>query len=476
MSTATIDKPAAAPELTPAQTDPTGVIDEHRPGRPRVIVVGGGFGGMEAVKGLKGDEVNVTLVDRSNHHLFQPLLYQVATAGLVPSDIARPLREVFNHQQNVEVVLSEVQRIDVEARQVITEDLVLPYDFLILATGARHSYFGHDDWERFAPGLKNLADAVEIRKRLLVSFEVAEKAIDQSERDAAMTFIIVGGGPTGVEMAGAISEIARHTMTRDFRHIDSAKAKIILIEGAPHILGSYPPDLAENGKRQLESIGVEVHQGLQVTNVTAEGVEVKGGQFIPARTVIWAAGNAASPLGKTLGAPVDKTGRVTVNEDLTIPGHPEIQVIGDMACFTHQTGKPLPGVSPTAMQMGRHAARNILETISGGQPMKFHYVDKGTLATIGRNKAIADLNFVRFGGFFAWFAWATIHLFYLVGFRNRFAVMATWLYNYVTFYKGSRLITGTQDGFDALRHPAPGSQPERVPQEAVQTHAGSSKP
>ena len=339
------------------------------------------------------------------------------------------MREVFNHQQNVEVILSEVQRIDVEARQVITEDLVLPYDFLILATGARHSYFGHDDWERFAPGLKNLADAVEIRKRLLVSFEVAEKAIDQSERDAAMTFVIVGGGPTGVEMAGAISEIARHTMTKDFRHIDSAKAKIILIEGAPHILGSYPPDLAENGKRQLESIGVEVHQGLQVTNVTAEGVEVKGGQFIPARTVIWAAGNAASPLGKTLGAPVDKTGRVTVNEDLTIPGHPEIQVIGDMSSFTHQTGKPLPGVSPTAMQMGRHAARNILETISGGQPMKFHYWDKGTMATIGRNKAIADLNFVRFGGFFAWIAWATIPLFYLVGFRNRFAVMASWLYN-----------------------------------------------
>ena len=346
MSTATIDRTAAAPELTPARTDPIGAIDEHRSGRPRVIVVGGGFGGMEAVKGLKGDEVNVTLVDRSNHHLFQPLLYQVATAGLVPSDIARPLREVFNQQQNVEVVLSEVQRIDVEARQVITEDLVLPYDFLILATGARHSYFGHDDWERFAPGLKNLADAVEIRKRLLVSFEGAEKALDQSERDAAMTFVIVGGGPTGVEMAGAISEIARHTMTKDFRHIDSAKAKIILIEGAPHILGSYPPDLAENGKRQLESIGVEVHQGLQVTNVTAEGVEVKGGQFIPARTVIWAAGNAASPLGKTLGAPVDKTGRVMVNEDLTIPGHPEIQVIGDMASFTHQTGKPLPGVSP----------------------------------------------------------------------------------------------------------------------------------
>ena len=473
MSTTTIDKPPAEPALTPATTNP---IQKPRAGRPRVVVVGGGFGGMEAVKGLRGDEVDVTLVDRSNHHLFQPLLYQVATAGLVPSDIAAPLREIFRHQQNVEVVLSEVRRVDVEAREVITEDLVLPYDFLILATGARHSYFGHDEWERFAPGLKNLSDAVEIRKRMLVAFEIAEKAVEQSERAAAMTFVIVGGGPTGVEMAGAISEIARHTMTRDFRHIDSANAKVILIEGSPHILGAYPPDLSENGKRQLESIGVEVHEGLQVTNVTAEGVEVKGGQFIPARTVIGAAGNAASPLGKTLGAEVDKVGRVVVNEDLTIPGHPEVQVIGDMANFSHQTGKPLPGVSPTAMQEGRHAARNILETTAGGQPMKFHYWDKGTLATIGRNKAVADLNFVHFGGFFALVAWACIHLFYLIGFRNRFAVMISWLYSYVTFYKGSRLITGTQDGFDALRHPAPGSEPECAPQEALQTAAGSSKP
>ena len=473
MSTTTLEPAAPAPTLTSTKTNP---VRKRRSGRPSVVVVGGGFGGMEAVKGLKSDEVDVTLVDRSNHHLFQPLLYQVATAGLVPSDIARPLREIFRHQQNVEVVLSEVQRIDVDARQVITEDLVVPYDFLILATGARHSYFGHDDWERFAPGLKNLADAVEIRKRMLVAFEVAEKALDQSERDAAMTFVIVGGGPTGVEMAGAISEIARHTMTRDFRHINSANAKVILIEGSPHILGAYPTDLSESGKKQLESIGVEVHEGVQVTNVTAEGVEVKGGQFIPARTVVWAAGNAASPLGKTLGAEIDKAGRVVVNEDLTIPNHPEIQVIGDMANFSHQTGKPLPGVSPTAMQEGRHAARNILETLSGGQPMKFHYWDKGTMATIGRNKAVADLNFVRFGGFLAWISWACIHLFYLVGFRNRFAVMASWLYNYVTFYKGSRLITGTRDGMDALRHPAPGSQPENSPVDAIQANPGSSKP
>ena len=327
--------------------------------------------------------MDVTLIDRSNHHLFQPLLYQVATAGLVPSNIALPLREIFRHQKNVEVLLSEVERVDVEGKKVVTEDLVIPYDFLIVACGARHSYFGHDEWEQDAPGLKTLVDAVRIRQKLLVAFELAEKAIDPGERNAALTFVIVGGGPTGVEMAGAISEIARHTMTKGFRRIDSRKAKIIVIEGAPHILGAYPESLATNAKRQLEKIGVEVHEGIHVTNVTSEGVEVKGGPFIPARTAFWAAGNAASPLGKTLGVPLDKAARVVVNEDLTIPGHPEVQFIGDMACFTHQTGKPLPGVSPTAMQMGRHAARNVLETIAGGQPMKFHYVDKGTLATSG---------------------------------------------------------------------------------------------
>ncbi len=383
----------------------------------------------------------------------------MATAGLVPSDISRPLREIFRRQDNVEVVLSEVRQVDVQARKVITEDLVLPYDFLILACGARHSYFGNPEWEQFAPGLKNLVDAVSIRTRMLRAFEIAEKAVDKSERDAAMTFVIVGGGPTGVEMAGAISEIARHTMTRDFRRIHTSKAKVLVVEGAPRILAGFAESLSESAKRQLEKIGVEVYEGVHVTNVTAEGVEVKGGRFIPARTVVWAAGNAAAPLGKTLDAPTDKAGRVVVNEDLTIPGHPEIQVIGDMACFTHQTGKPLPGVSPAAMQMGRHAASNVLETLAGGQPLGFHYVDKGSLATIGRNKAVADLNFVRFGGFLAWIAWAGIHIFYLVGFRNRFVVMADWIWNYFSFYKGSRLITGLQDGGNALHHPQPGSKP-----------------
>ena len=419
--------------------------------------------------------MDVVLIDRSNHHLFQPLLYQVATAGLTPANIARPLREVFSRQENVEVLLSEVRRIDVGKRQVITEDLVVDYDFLILATGSRHSYFGHDEWERFAPGLKNLSDAVEIRKRLLVAFEIAEKAVVQSERDAAMTFVIVGGGPTGVEMAGAISEIARYTMARDFRRIDSKRAKIILVEGSPRILGAYPEDLSRSGRKQLEAIGVEVHEGVQVLNVTVDGVEIKGGQFIPARTVIWAAGNAASPLGKSLGVPVDKAGRVVVNEDLTIPGHPEVQVIGDLANFSHQTGKPLPGVSPTAMQMGRHAARSILETLAGGQPMKFHYWDKGTLATIGRNKAVGDLNYIHVSGFIAWVIWAGIHIMYLVGFRSRFAVAGEWIFNYVTFYRGSRLITGTQASQEALHHPMPGSEPI-APPDAVKSTDGASKP
>ena len=290
-----------------------------------------------------------------------------------------------------------------------------------------------------------------------------------------MTFIIVGGGPTGVEMAGAISEIARHTMTKDFRRINSSKAKVIVIEGGPHILGAYPADLAANGKRQLESIGVEVHEGVQVTKVTPEGVEIKGGQFIPARTVIWAAGNQASPLGKTLGVPTDKAGRVVVNEDLTIPGHSEVQVIGDMANFSHQTGKPLPGISPPAMQEGRHAARSILETLAGGKPMPFHYWDKGSLATIGRNKAVADLNFVHFGGFLAWIIWAGVHIFYLVGFRSRFVVMTEWAWNYFSFFRASRLITGTQDGQDALSHPQPGCEPISSPA-AVQVALGASKP
>lgn len=439
------------------------------PTRPRVVVIGGGFGGMAAVQQLKGENVDVTLVDRSNHHLFQPLLYQVATAGLSPANIARPLREIFRNQENVEVTLSEVKSIDVDQRRVITSDLVLDYDYLIVATGARHSYFGHEEWEKFAPGLKSLTDALDIRRRMLVAFEVAEKALDTSERDAALTFVIVGAGPTGVEMAGAITEIARLTMTRDFRRFDPAKARVILIEGGPRVLPAFPEDLSESAKKQLEQIGVEVRLNVSVTGVSENGVEVKGGDHIAARTVVWAAGNAASPLGKSLGAPTDKAGRVVVNEDLTIPGHPEVQVIGDLANVALGGGKSVPGVSPAAMQEGKHAANNIREMSAGGKPMAFHYWDKGNLATIGRNRAVADLHVVRFGGFLAWAAWAFIHVLFLVGFRNRMAVMSEWAYNYVTFYRGSRLITGTDLREEMLRHPADGC----APHEAV---ADTSKP
>lgn len=474
MDTATA--PAApAPPITSAHASAPEPFTAGRNRKPRVVVIGGGFGGLEAVKALKGEDMDITLLDRSNHHLFQPLLYQVATAGLTPANIARPLREIFHSQQNVEVILSEAKRIDVNARKVITEDLVLDYDYLVLATGARHSYFGHDEWEKFAPGLKNLADAVEIRKRMLVAFEVAEKAIDQGERDAAMTFVIVGGGPTGVEMAGAISEIARHTMTKDFRRINSKKSKVIIIEGAPRILAGFTEDLSASAKRQLNDIGVEVHEGLTVTKVTDHGVEVKGGQFIPARTIVWAAGNAASPIGKSLGVPTDRAGRVIVNDDLTIPGHPEIQVVGDTASFTQENGKLVPGVSPAAMQMGRHAAANIREVVAGGTPMKFSYWDKGSLATIGRNKAVADLHVIRFGGFFAWAAWAGVHIFFLIGFRNRLTVMSEWIWNYITFYRGSRLITGMQEGQESLQHPAPGSEPDAAPATPAVVVAGAPK-
>ena len=424
MSTATAATPAApaAPVLKPASTTP---VEREPSTRPQVVVIGGGFGGLEAAKKFKGEDVDVTLIDRSNHHLFQPLLYQVATGGLSTNNIARPLREIFRHQKNVEVVLSEVRRVDVEARKVITEDLVIPYDFLILATGARHSYFGHDEWEKFAPGLKNLADAIEIRKRMLTAFEIAEKAVDQAERDAAMTFVIVGGGPTGVEMAGAISEIARHTMTRDFRCINSARAKIMIIEGGPRILGGFAPELSVSGKK---AVGADRRRGPRGIDRDQRHDRGRGGEGrpVPARPHGGLGGrqHAASPLGKTLGAPTDKAGRVVVNEDLTIPGHPEVQVIGDLANFSHQTGKPLPGVSPPAMQEGRHAARNVMETLAGGKPMKFVYWDKGSLATIGRNKAVADLNFgLRFGGFIAWVMWAAIHIVYLVGYRSRIAVL-----------------------------------------------------
>ncbi len=408
--------------------------------KPRVIIVGAGFGGLQAAKKLACKNVRVTVIDRANYHLFQPLLYQVATAALSPADIAAPVRSILSKYKNVEVILAEVESVDVNARVVKTNDMELSYDYLILATGARHSYFGHDEWETLAPGLKSLEDAIELRRRILMAFEYAEKITNESARKAAMTFVIIGGGPTGVEMAGAIAEIARYTLAKDFRHIDPSQARVILIEGEPRLLAAYPEDLSASAQKQLTALGVEVRTGTRATNLTETGVYI-GNEFIPCRVKIWAAGNNASFVGKSLGAPVDRMGRVIVNADLTIPGHPEVQVIGDLANFSHQTGEPLPGVSPVAMQQGRHAARNVLAMIEGRQPERFRYLDKGSIATIGRNKAVADLHFIHLSGLPAWLAWLFVHIIYLIGFRNRLLVLIQWAWAYLTFDKGARLIT-----------------------------------
>ncbi|HEY4258230.1 MAG TPA: NAD(P)/FAD-dependent oxidoreductase [Candidatus Udaeobacter sp.] len=408
--------------------------------KPHVIIIGAGFGGLEAAKKLACEDVRVTVIDRTNYHLFQPLLYQVATAALSPADIAAPVRAILSKCKNVEVILAEVQSVDVEAKKVKTLDLEIDYDYLILATGARHSYFGHNEWEKLAPGLKSLEDAIELRRRILMAFEYAEEITDEAARRAAMNFVIIGGGPTGVEMAGAIAEISRHTLARDFRHIDPSQARVILIEGEPRLLAAYPPDLSESARKQLVALGVEVRTSTRATSLTEAGVQI-GDEFIPCRVKIWAAGNNASFVGKTLGATADRVGRVIVNDDLTIPGHPEVQVIGDLANFPHQTGQPLPGISPVAMQQGRHAARNVLAMAQGRKPRRFRYWDKGTMATIGRNKAVADLKFVHLSGLPAWLAWLFIHIIFLVGFRNRLLVLFQWAWAYLTFDKGARLIT-----------------------------------
>jgi NADH:quinone reductase (non-electrogenic) len=407
---------------------------------PRVVIVGGGFGGLEAAKKLVCESVHLTVVDRTNYHLFQPLLYQVATAALSPADIAAPIRAVLQKCKNAEVMLAEVQSVDVNTRVVHTGDLNVQYDYLILATGARHSYFGHPEWERLAPGLKSLEDAVEIRRRILLAFEYAEKISDPAARAAAMTFVIIGGGPTGVEMAGAIAEIARHTLARDFRHIDPSSARVVLIEGESQVLATFPEDLRTSAMKQLQDLGVEIRTGVRATDLTEAGLRV-GDEFIPCRVKIWAAGNTASFVGKSLGVPVDRVGRVIVQDDLTIPGHPEVQVIGDLANFTGKDGKSLPGVSPVAMQQGRHAARNIMNMIEGRKPQRFWYFDKGSMATIGRNKAVADLRLLHLSGLPAWVAWAFVHILFLVGFRNRVVVLVQWAWAYFTFNKGARLIT-----------------------------------
>ncbi|PYL56811.1 MAG: FAD-dependent oxidoreductase [Verrucomicrobia bacterium] len=392
--------------------------------KPHVVIVGAGFGGLEAAKKLACAEVRVTVIDRTNYHLFQPLLYQVATAALSPADIAAPVRAILSKCRNMEVILAEVQSVDVDAKKVKMADGELGYDYLILATGARHSYFGHPEWEKLAPGLKSLEDAVEIRRRILMAFEYAEKISDEATRKAA----------------GAIAEIARYTLAKDFRHIDPSQARIILVEGESRVLAAFPEDLSASALKQLVDLGVEVRLGVHATDLTEAGLNI-GDEFIPCRVKIWAAGNNASFVGKTLGVPADRVGRVLVNNDLTIPGHPEVQVLGDLASFLYQTGQPLPGVSAVAMQQGRHAARNILAMIEGRKPQRFWYWDRGSMATIGRNKAVADLNFVHFSGLPAWLAWLFVHIIFLVGFRSRVAVLFQWAWAYFSFNKGARLIT-----------------------------------
>ncbi len=409
--------------------------------KPKVVIAGAGFGGLAAAKELANREVDVIVLDRSNHHLFQPLLYQVATAALSPAQIAQPIRHILRDARNITVAMTEIVGIDPEKKEIVTKTGVYPFDYLIVATGARHSYFGHPEWEKDAPGLKSIDDALEIRRRMLFAFEEAEMLTDPQARKAALTFVVVGAGPTGVEMAGSIAEIARYTMVQDFRHIDPSESRVILLDAAPRVLGAFPETLSKKAEIQLEKIGVEVRTGAGVKAITPDGVQLEN-DFIASRTVIWAAGNAASPLGKKLGAETDRAGRVMIEPDLTIPGHRNIFVIGDLANFSHQGGQPLPGVSPVAMQQGRYAARKILAEMEGRETRPFHYFDKGSMATIGRHAAVADLRGLYLNGFTAWLAWLFVHLIFLVGFRARILVFIQWLWSYLNYYRGARLITG----------------------------------
>jgi NADH dehydrogenase len=410
-------------------------------GRPRVIIVGGGFGGLYAARALKNAPVDVTVVDRTNHHLFQPLLYQVATATLAPTDITAPIRWLLRKHANTRVLMAEVTGIDVGARTITCDDgAVLPYDYLILASGSRHSYFGHGDWEKVAPGLKSIDDAIVIRQRFLLAFERAEKAATEDERRRLLTFVIVGGGPTGVELAGMLPLIARRALPDEFRTADPSRARVVLLEGGPRVLPAFSENLSSHAHRELVELGVEVRTGSAVTRLERGAVWI-GTERIESETILWAAGNEASPLGRLLGAPLDRVGRVRVESDLSVPGHPEVYVVGDLAQMTTH-GKPVPGVAPAAMQSGPHAAHNILRRIERRDTIPFRYRNKGDLATIGRHRAIAQLPSVEMWGKPAWWFWLFLHIMYLAGFRNRLSVLLEWAYSYFTYQRGARLITG----------------------------------
>ncbi|MBL8182406.1 MAG: NAD(P)/FAD-dependent oxidoreductase [Blastocatellia bacterium] len=414
-------------------------------GKPKVIIIGGGFGGLWAAKTLANQPVEVTLFDRKNHHVFQPLLYQVATAVLSPGEIAQPIRRILAKVKNTEVILGEAVSFDNDAKTVTLNDgSTIGYDYLIVAAGARHAYFGHDDWETSAPGLKTLEDAVEIRRRVLLAFELAERDAYLTGKQRQLNFVVVGGGPTGVELAGAIADIARQALAGDFKAIDTRKTNVILFEGSDRVLGSFGPELADSAKRQLEQIGVDVRLNSFVNEIDPGRVKV-GDEWVECDVVLWATGVAASPLGKALGVETDNAGRVLVEPDLSLKYHPNVFVIGDMASLTQENGEPVPGVSPAAMQMGTLTANNILAELKGKPREKFTYWDKGTMATIGRSKAIAKAAGMQFKGFIAWLMWLFLHVFFLIGFRNRLSVMFSWFWAYLTRERSARLITGDAD-------------------------------
>jgi len=429
--------------------------------RPRVVVVGAGFGGLEAARNLAKLPVQITLIDRKNHHTFQPLLYQVATAGISPGEIAAPIRWILRGRQNVEVLMDEVVDFDLTRKIVKLPDLEIPYDYLVVAAGARHSYFGHDEWAPLAPGLKTVEDALEIRRRVLLAFELAEKEAVAGGPRPTLNFVIVGGGPTGVELAGTLAEIAHRVLQDEFRSIDPKRTRILLLEGGPRILPTYAPDLSESAVRQLQKLGVEVRAPAMVTKIDPGAVWV-GEERVPAAVILWAAGVAASSLGKKLGASIDRSGRVMVNADLTILNHPEVFVIGDLATLKDKYGNTLPGVAPVALQEGRYVAKAIAGDLQRSARQNFHYVDKGSLATIGRNAAVAEFRKLHISGYFAWLAWLFIHIFFLIGFRNRIIVLIQWAWSYFTYERGARLITG-----DTTLPGWPNAKPESEPEPAL---------
>ena len=409
----------------------------------RVVIVGSGFGGLTAARKLARAQVDITVIDRRNYHTFQPLLYQVALAGLSPGDIAVPIRWIVRHRANIEVLLGEVEDFDVERKLAKLADLELPYDYLIVATGAGDAYFGHDEWEPFAPGLKTIEEALEIRRRVLLAFELAERQAAAGQPAMPLNFIIIGGGPTGVELAGTLAEISRHVLAHEFRSISTRSTRIVLLEGGPRILPAYAPDLSESAAEQLRNLGVEVHTSAMVTKVEPAAVWM-GPTRLDAAVILWAAGVSASPLGRKLGAPVDRAGRVLVRPDLSVPGHPEIFVIGDLAALRQENGEMLPGVAPVAIQEGAAVARNIERDLGHEPRHDFHYFDKGSLATIGRSAAVAQFGKIHISGFLAWLSWLFVHVFFLIGFRNRVMVLLDWAWSYFTYERGARLITGDQ--------------------------------